>query len=168
MMLISPLKKLTMGIKKMDAFHLFFVNDSILNDYYIIVIQIKRNEESQQMASITINGNTYSGNNITVQGDTIIIDGKVAQGGLTGIVEIKVEGDVASINSSAAVSVTGDVHGYVDANGGVKCGNVDGDVKANGGVKCGNVGQNVKAGGGVTAGNVGGDVRAGGGIKYVK
>ena len=102
------------------------------------------------MGFINFNGQTFKGSNITINGSQIIIDGVVQGEGLSGIVELKVKGDVNIVKSSASVSVKGDVLGDVDAGGSVNCGKVSGDVDAGGSVNCGSVGGSVDAGGSVS------------------
>ena len=92
---------------------------------------------------MNINGKNYSvsGRNIVVNNDSIYVGGVLIEGGLSGIVEIKFDGDLASLNCNTA-TISGNVHGDVKANT-VKCGDVGGDVKGNT-VKCGNVSGSVK------------------------
>lgn len=116
------------------------------------------------MGRITINGKTYYGNNIIMTNGKIIIDGKPIEDGLSGVVELKVEGDLVSLHSDCSVTVNGDVKGNVSAGTSVNCKNVDGNVQAGSSVNCGNVGGNVKAGNSVTCRNVNGDVKAGNSI----
>lgn len=93
---------------------------------------------------ITINGQTFSvsGNNISVSGDSIQVDGVTIQSGLSGIVEVKFEGDLANLEAHN-VKVYGDVMGDIDAHN-VSCKNVGGNVKAHN-VDCGDVQGNVTA-----------------------
>lgn len=100
--------------------------------------------------TVTINGVSYTGNNISVVGNKVIIDGK-GQTGSTGddkIVNITVQGDIHELKVGNAVDVivtgncefvsvqngnvgiTGDVGGDVDTvNGDIRCGSVHGSVK---------------------------------------
>jgi cytoskeletal protein CcmA (bactofilin family) len=68
---------------------------------------------------------------------------------LFGVVEIKFEGNLVSLESDSSVTVSGDVHGNVDAGGSIRCGAVGGDVDAGGSVVCGCVNGRVRAGGSV-------------------
>lgn len=113
---------------------------------------------------ITINGKTYrGGNNISIVNGKVTIDG-IPQDGepLTGVVEVKVEGNLTSLRTDASVTVKGDVLGDVDAGGSVQCGAVGGEVDAGGSINCGAVNGDVDAGGSVNCGDVQGDVDAGG------
>jgi hypothetical protein len=102
------------------------------------------------MGYIQINGKTYVGNNIQINNNQVIIDGVVQkQDGISGVVEVKVEGDIGSLKVTGSATVNGNVKGSVDAGGSVKCGNVSGDVDAGGSVNCGSVGGDVDAGGSI-------------------
>ncbi|ALS22117.1 hypothetical protein [Paenibacillus naphthalenovorans] len=107
------------------------------------------------MNTIIINGQRFntSGNNISVTNNQVIVDGKVVQGNLSGIVEVKFEGDLASLKCNGSATVNG---------------NVFGSVNAGGSVDCGDVGKNIDAGGSVTCGFVGGNIDAGGSVRYKK
>jgi len=118
--------------------------------------------------SVTINGKTYKGNNVTVINNRVIIDGKDVtdkEAVKDGILTVKVEGVLDSLTTDGDV-VAGLVKGNIDAGGSVSCDDVDGDVDAGGSVNCGNVGGDVDAGGSVNCGKVGGDVDAGGSVRH--
>lgn len=102
------------------------------------------------MPTITINGNQYSiaGGNIVVNNGKITVDGQALVKGLSGSVNIKFEGGLASLT----------------ADGSVSCGDVFGNVAAGGGVDCASVGGNVDAGGSVRAASVKGSITAGGSV----
>lgn len=91
--------------------------------------------------SITINGEyiVTDAQSITINNGTVIANGVVIKSGLSGVVELKVEGDLMSINTAGNVTVHGDVHGDVDTTGNVNCQNVGGDVDTTGTVNCGQV-----------------------------
>ncbi len=115
----------------------------------------------KQMSTITINGKTYAGHNISVINGKVFIDGNSQDDDtLSGVVRIEVKGDLASLECDAPVVVTGNVKGNVKCDGPVTCGDVEGNVDADGPVTCGNVKGNVEADGPCTCGNVGGDVKA--------
>lgn len=99
---------------------------------------------------ITINGKTYVGNSIQVTNNQVVIDGVVQEKKLSGIVEIKVEGNLASLKADCNVTVHGDVLGSVDAGNNVQ---VMGDVL-----------NNVRAGNNVVAESIKGDTEAGNNI----
>lgn len=103
------------------------------------------------MNKIIINGKTImtKGKILIVTGDTIICDESVVQTGLSKIVEVKFEGDLANLECDCEVTINGDVHGNVRAGNGVTCGNVGGNVDAGNSVDCGNVQGDVDAGNGI-------------------
>lgn len=89
---------------------------------------------------ITINGTTYSGNNITVRNNKVIIDGVEINTGKDLTVNIYVEGNIDSINGNVTnVTVHGNVIDVETVSGDVVVTNsvegdvqtVSGDVKAN-------------------------------------
>lgn len=106
------------------------------------------------MNKITINGITFEvqGNNISIHNGTVKVDGVEVKGGLSGRVDIKFEGELASLRTD----------------GNVECGNVQGNVDAGGSVHCGNIGGNVDAGGSVHGSGVHGDIDAGGSVTIRK
>ena len=110
--------------------------------------------------TVTINGKTYKGNNISIQGDKVTIDGIVQEGSsLVGSILVKVEGDVESIDTlTGGVVVSGNVGTVQTTSGDVECGMVHGNVRSTSG--------DVTVMGGIS-GNVdtnSGDVTAVGGI----
>ena len=106
------------------------------------------------MATISINGVTYKGDNLVINGSKVIIDGVVQESNATGVLEVRIlEGVVNNLTSTASVTC-GDVTGNVDAGSSVQCRNVGGDVDAGSSVMCGDVGGSVDAGSSVKCGNV--------------
>lgn len=100
--------------------------------------------------AIFINGKNYSGSNIQITNNQVIIDGKVQQDGVNGVVEVRItEGSPVNVTSKMSV-YCGDVKGDVDAGMSVECGSVGGDVDAGMSVTCGDVAGDVDAGMGVT------------------
>lgn len=100
------------------------------------------------MSSITINGKTYSGNNISVRNDVVYIDGKIADQAKAkdGILEVHVEGTLCNVKSDVSVTVNGNVSGNVESGNYVKCEVVGGNVSAGNYIKCGNVTGSATAG----------------------
>lgn len=100
---------------------------------------------------ITINGKAINveGSNITMQNGNVYVDGKLVEGGLSGEVTIKFEGDLANLKSDGSVAVHG---------------NVNGDARAGGSLSCGDIGQDARAGGSLNCKTVNGDAKAGGSI----
>jgi len=106
------------------------------------------------MAKITINGNTFevSGNNVSIINGTVRVDGNVVVSGLSGGVNIKWEGGLASLTTDSSVTCT-DIHGSVNAGGSVHCNDISGSVSADGSVKAsGHIGKQISAGGSVKIG----------------
>lgn len=98
---------------------------------------------------IVINGKSYTGRNVAIINGKVLIDGKPQDEGLSGVVEIKVEGDLATLECDAPVTVNGNV-GSLSAGGSVQCDNVGGNVNAGGSINCGDIGGMVNAGGSVS------------------
>lgn len=98
---------------------------------------------------IIINGKKYNGNNLTIKGDQVYIDGKLAEDYEDGKnIYITVDGNVDNleVDNCNDLKITGDA-GYVTSkNGNIDIGgNVAGDViNKNGNIKCGNVGGDVE------------------------
>lgn len=105
--------------------------------------------EGDNMGYMRINGKTYTGNNIQITNDSIIIDGVLQESNVSGIVKVEVTGDIGSLKVSGSATVHGNVLGDVDAGGSVTCEDVSGDVDAGGSVRCGSVGGDVDAGGSI-------------------
>jgi hypothetical protein len=98
------------------------------------------------MSTITINGNTYSGNSIVVTNGKVVISGKdvtpdskeinisvvgdIEQLKVDACNKVSVEGSVKSISTqSGDVEVTGDVDGSISTmSGDVDCGHVQGSI----------------------------------------
>lgn len=88
--------------------------------------------------NITINGRSYYGENITINGDMVTVDG-VAQGELTSNDrDLIITGDLVSVESeSGAITVNGNSNYVKTMSGEVTCGNVTGSVKTmSGAVRC--------------------------------
>jgi hypothetical protein len=70
---------------------------------------------------------------------------------LSGIVKVKWEGDLASLETDASVNC-GDVKGSIIAGGAIKCNDVSGSLMAGGSAKCNYAGGSIQAGGSVKIG----------------
>ena len=77
--------------------------------------------------NVCINGVTYSGSSITINGDhvggSVIVDGVNVQSGITGNIEVTVNGGCEEVST-----MSGDIKVYGDILGNVKT--MSGDVKA--------------------------------------
>lgn len=93
---------------------------------------------------IIVNGKTYhvSGNNVSIVNQKVIVDGKVIEDGLSGIVKIEWKGELANLNCNSA-DVHGDIQGNVECNN-LRCKDIKGNVDSNN-VCCENIGGNVDA-----------------------
>lgn len=99
------------------------------------------------MGSIVYNGVEYKGRNISIFDNQVVVDGKVIDDNPSRIVEIKVDGDIGSLRTSATTIIAGNVNGDVDAGNSVKIrGNVTGDVDAGNSVQCHDVYGDIDAG----------------------
>jgi hypothetical protein len=108
---------------------------------------------------IYINGKSYDnvkGKNIVINNDQVIVDGKVVESGLSGIVKIEFTGDLANLDCSSCI-INGNILGDVDATN-VKCGDVVGDIDGTN-ISCGNVGGDID-GTNITCGDVKGNIVA--------
>lgn len=99
------------------------------------------------MSKITINGVTYSGNNVTVVNGKVIVDGNdytpdskkidiMVEGCINDLKvdccdKIMVNGAVGHIKSTSGdIEILGNVEGdVINTSGDVKCGNINGSVK---------------------------------------
>lgn len=104
------------------------------------------------MATITINGVTYSGNNISINNGKMTIDGVDASNIPDNVMTIKVEGILNSLTCDKSVNVNGTIQGNIEAKGSVNCDDVKGNVNAGGSVNCDDIGGNVNAGGSINHG----------------
>jgi len=103
---------------------------------------------------VTINGKSYNlpPGNVSIINDTILLNGKPWNDAdpVSGVVEIRIEGDPLSVQTDAPVTVNGTVKGNVLAGGSVSCGDVAGSVQAGGSVRAMGVGGSITAGGSVS------------------
>jgi len=104
------------------------------------------------MCAIYINHVRYETNgssNIVINNNSIYVGGTQVGDKYNGIVEIKFEGDLASLSTGGNATINGNVKGDVEAGGNVHCGDVYKNVDAGGNVHCGKVEGGVDAGGNV-------------------
>lgn len=99
--------------------------------------------------AVIINGVRFEGNNLSISGGRVTIDGRTVDEAAQGVVEVQItEGSPVSVTSDAVVRC-GDVSGNVRAGMDVNCGDVRGDVRAGMSVNCQDVSGDVEAGMGV-------------------
>ena len=103
------------------------------------------------MNKITINGKTIEveSGNVSIINGTVKVNGISIKTGLSGSVDIKWEGELASLTTDGSVECQ-DVKGDVDAGGSVQCRDIGGSVDAGGSVSGHNITGNIDAGGSVS------------------
>lgn len=111
-------------------------------------------------SKVTINGKTYEGSHISMQGNNVYVDGKLADGVDEKRVEITILCNVDEITSDESIHIKGNVTGNVSAKASVSCDAVFGDVHGGASVNCDDVHGNVTAGTAVNCDNVKGSVKA--------
>ena len=103
------------------------------------------------MGTFTFNGIKITGDNVTIKGQSIIVDGVAVEGIdlSSGTLQIEVvQGSIQNLTADGNVTAQ-DVRGSVSSGGNVSCGCVGGTVNAGGNVKCNRVGGSINAGGNV-------------------
>lgn len=97
-------------------------------------------------ASVTIDGKAFTGRNVSIVGNKVVVDGIEQEGELVGPVSVTVNGNAESVESgSGRVEVAGTVGRIKTMSGDVHCANVTGDVGTmSGDVTCGSIGGSVK------------------------
>ncbi len=94
---------------------------------------------------IVIDGKEYNGNNVSIKGNKVIIDGKAQDGELIGDVNIVVHGDVKDLHNTSGTVKANSVGSVDTLSGDVECGDVSGSVKTmSGDVTCGTITGSVK------------------------
>lgn len=106
-------------------------------------------------SSITIDGRTFQGDCVTINGDQVFVDGVLQDGKLVGPISITITGDVDRLDcATGTVTVSGSAGDVKTMSGNVECGAVKGSVTTmSGDVTCGDVTGNVKS--------MSGDIRVG-------
>lgn len=109
---------------------------------------------------ITVNGRTYSGNNITINNNQVIIDG-VVQGDLDDKkIEVTILCNVDRITSDESIHIKGNVNGNVESGTSVNCDKIIGSVTAGTSVNCDDIHGDAKAGSSINCENIKGDATA--------
>lgn len=95
---------------------------------------------------INIDGRDFVGRSVTIDGDTVIIDGVVQDGKLVGPITVTLHGDAESIETSSGnVTITGAAGSVHTSSGNVRCGNVGAGVQTmSGDVTCGTIAGSVR------------------------
>ena len=96
---------------------------------------------------VNIDGRDFMGRSISIDGDTVIVDGVLQGDTLVGPVSVTVHGDAERIETiSGSVEVAGACGSVKTMSGDVRCGNVSGSVDTmSGDVTCGPIGGSVKS-----------------------
>jgi len=97
---------------------------------------------------IQVGNKTYRGNNISIVGNKVTIDGVVQDedlvAGSGNIINVVVHGNVEAINNESGEVTAHDVHNLTTSSGKVQCKNVTGDVNTSSGdVTCLSVGGDI-------------------------
>jgi hypothetical protein len=90
--------------------------------------------------SVVVDGKTFVGNNVVIDGNKVNIDGEVQEGELVGDVNVTVHGDVESLSLSSGTVRANKAGRIQTQSGDVECGDVNGSVSTmSGSVECGNI-----------------------------
>jgi len=81
----------------------------------------------------TIDGKTFTGSNIQISGNKVIVDGVTQDGELVGDINITVDGNVDSIQNTNGIVKALNVNSVKTTNGDVTCSDVFGDVSTTNG-----------------------------------
>ena len=121
-------------------------NTQVINNKSIGEIVTIRGTSSG--SSITINGQTFTGRNLSIHGDNVIIDGKTVMSGPK--ISIVINGDVEAVKSSSAdINITGTAGTAKSGSGNIKCGDVQGNASTgSGNIVCNNINGSAKTGSG--------------------
>ena len=95
------------------------------------------------MASITINGRSFSGNSVSIVNGSVFINGSKVDAGDSKEIKIEVVGNVdqLKVDSCDSLTISGSAGSVSTVSGDVKCGDVSGSVSSvSGDVACGSVG----------------------------
>lgn len=126
---------------------------------------IVRALQTINMSTVSINGRTYQGRNVSMVNGRIIIDGKDVTEDAKDDREINVsiEGNVNSLSVGHCVNlkINGECGSVSTTSGDVKCGTIKGSVRTvSGDVECENVGGSVETvSGDVTCGDINGNAK---------
>ena len=95
---------------------------------------------SKTVTSISINGNSYAGKNISINGDKVIVDGVEQPLVLPKKINITVEGNVHSVTTTSGNIKAKDVVSVQTTSGDIECSNVAGSVSTvSGDVVCNDI-----------------------------
>ncbi len=84
---------------------------------------------SMKNGKITIDGKSFVGSNIQINGNKVIVDGVAQDGELVGDINITVNGDVESIENTSGTVSASNIGSVKTVSGDVYCADVSGDVR---------------------------------------
>ncbi|EFH0539746.1 TPA: hypothetical protein ACHIDG_003446 [Escherichia coli] len=95
-------------------------------------------------ASVSVNGEDFTGHHITINNGKVIVDGVEKNSNLDGQINVTINGSVEGVEiENGSVTVSGDAHYVKTMSGDVHCSNVLGNVNTmSGDVICETVGGN--------------------------
>jgi hypothetical protein len=115
------------------------------------------------MGSVKVNGQTFEGDNISISGNKVYIDGKLVNEGdssdKSGIKIIVQSGTFNKIQSDESLNISGKVIGNIKALGSVNCDDVQGHITSRGSVNCDDVYGDISAKGSVNCDDVHGTIK---------
>ena len=112
-------------------------------------------------SKVQINGKTYVGNNISISGNQVYIDGELQDDlDSKNKIEVSILCNVDKITSNESIHIKGNVTGKVEAKTSVNCDDVRGDVFAGTSVNCDNISGNARAGATINCDVIWGDAKA--------
>lgn len=141
-----------------DFFKRFFKNENHSNGNTINNFEVSTDSGT----TVTINGKTYSGNHIQMNGNKVVVDGERVNDIEEKEITITVDGDVKSISLGSGHIKAKNIGSLRVGSGDVDCEEVNGDITTGSGdVDCQNVTGSIKTGSGdVSAiGDIGGSVQ---------
>ena len=98
---------------------------------------------------ITVDGKTFTGNNVSIVNGQVIVDGKTQDGSFTGPITVTVHGDVESLENHSGNVTANNVGEVSTGSGDVTCADVGGSIRTGSGdVDCNNVTGNIRTGSG--------------------
>ena len=119
--------------------------------------------------SVIINGKSYKGNNLSISGNKVYIDGKLVTDEDTESsekIQITIEegAQIETFEIDGDAEINGNVSGNVNA-GTINCNDIKGNASAGGSIRCDDIGGNASSGGSIRCDDIGGNANAGGSIR---
>lgn len=111
-------------------------------------------------SKITINGKSYSGNNITINDGVVIVDGVTQDDYQKEKIELTILCNVEKIISDQSIHIKGNVVGDLVAKTSINCNDVKGSVTAGTSVNCNDIEGDARAGTSINCNDIKGDAKA--------